>query len=67
VELTLSVTVYEPLVTVLGTIDAFKFAESGDAKRFTGELKPLVGVTVIVDVCGVGPALTVRAGGFAVR
>jgi hypothetical protein len=50
VELTLSVAVYAPLVTVLGTIEAFRFAESGDAKRFTGELKPLVGVTVIVDV-----------------
>jgi hypothetical protein len=67
VELTVKVAVYDGLVAVVGVMDALKFTESGEAKRSTGALKPLVGVTVIVDVCGVGPALTVRAGGFAVR
>jgi hypothetical protein len=66
VELTFKVATYEPLVTVLGRIEAFKLAESGEAKRSTDDEKPLVGVIVIVEVSEV-PSFSVREEGLAVR
>lgn len=65
VEFTLSVAEYDPLVTVVGRIDAFKFADDGDAKRSTDEENPLVGVIVIVDVVE-PPEFRVRDEGLAV-
>jgi hypothetical protein len=41
--LTLRVAIYEPLETVDGWMDAFRFWELDDAKRSTGDEKPLVG------------------------
>lgn len=66
VELTVSVAVYDPLVTVVGVIVALRFTESGEAKRSTGEENPLVGVTVMVDVWN-SPAFAVSEAGLAVR
>lgn len=48
VELTLNVAV-EPLVTLAGAIDAFRFC-GGETKRSTDPEKPLVGTTVMVEL-----------------
>jgi hypothetical protein len=65
VELTLRVATYEPLVTVVGWMDAFKFWELDEAKRSTDDANPFVGLIIMVEVVGV-PAVTVTGDGLAV-
>jgi len=64
VELTLNVAV-DPLATVVGVIDAFKFL-GDETLRSTDPEKPLVGTTVMVELWEL-PALTVNVLGLAVR